>query len=77
MPGPILNSRDSTIVVEAFVNSQGRVYDYNIVSGPEDPAVQTQIADHLLLSVFEPARVFGEPIRGQAVVTFSGVSVQG
>ena len=77
MPGPILNSNDSTIVVEAFVNSQGRVYDYKIVSGPEDPAVRTQIADHLLLSVFEPARIFGEPIRGRAVVTFSGISVQG
>ena len=77
MPGPILNSNDSTIVVQAFVNSQGRVYDYKIVSGPEDPAVRTQIADQLLLSVFEPARIFGEPIRGQAVVTFSGISVQG
>jgi hypothetical protein len=77
MPGPILNSNDSTIVVQAFVNSQGRVYDYKIVSGPEDPAVRTQIADQLLLSVFEPARIFGEPIRGQAVITFSGISVQG
>ena len=27
--------------------------------------------------VFEPARVFGAPIRGRAVVTFSGISVQG
>ena len=53
MPGPILNSHDSTIVVQAFVNSQGRVYDYKIVSGPEDPGVRTQIADQLLLSVFE------------------------
>jgi len=77
MPGPILDSNDSTIVVQAFVNSQGRVYDYKIVSGPEDPAVRTQIADQLLLSVFEPARIFGEPIRGQAIITFSGISVQG
>jgi anti-sigma factor RsiW len=79
IPGPILNtnSNDSTIVVEAFVNSAGRVYDYKIVSGPEDPAVQIQVADHLLHSVFEPARIFGEPIRGRAVVTFSGISVQG
>jgi hypothetical protein len=76
-PRPILNSHDSTIIVEAYVNSQGRVYDYKIVSGPEDAAVQTQIVNQLLLSVFEPARVFGAPIRGRAVMTFSGVSVQG
>jgi hypothetical protein len=77
IPGPILDNHDATIVVEAYVNSQGRVYDYKIVSGPEDPSVQNQIADQLLLSVFEPARVFGSPIRGRAVMTFSGISVQG
>ena len=77
MPRPIVSNRDTTIVVEAFVNSAGRVYDYKIVSGPEDPIVQIQIEDQLLLSVFEPARVFGAPIRGRAVVTFSGISVQG
>ncbi|WP_213804228.1 zf-HC2 domain-containing protein [Granulicella sp. dw_53] len=77
LPRPIINSHDATIIVEAYVNSEGRVYDYKIVSGPEDTAVQIQIVDQLLLSVFEPARVFGAPIRGRAVVTFSGVSVQG
>jgi hypothetical protein len=77
MPRAIVSSNDTTIVVEAYVNSRGRVYDFNIVSGPEDSSVQTQINDQLLLSVFEPARVFGSPIRGRVVVTFSGISVQG
>ena len=76
-PRAIVCSHDSAIVVEAYVNAEGRVYDYNIVSGPEDPVVQTQIVDQLLLSVFEPARVFGSPIRGRVVVTFSGISVRG
>ncbi len=75
-PRPILNSQAATIVVEAYVNSEGRVYDYKIVSGPEDAAVQTQIVDQLVFSVFEPASVFGTPIRGRAVVTFSGISVR-
>ena len=75
-PQPIVSGRDSMIIVEAYVNSQGRVYDYKIVSGPEDDAVRVQIVDQLLLSVFEPASVFGAPIRGRAVVTFSGVSVR-
>lgn len=76
-PRPIVTPQDSTIVVEAEVNAQGRVYDYHIVSGPEDPAVQRQIENQLLLSVFEPARVFGAPIRGQVVITYAGVSVRG
>ncbi len=74
-PGAIISDHDSVIVVEAYINSLGRVYDYNIVSGPEDPAVRSQVADQLLMSVFEPASVFGAPVRGRVVLTFSGISV--
>jgi hypothetical protein len=77
MPRPIVTNHDSAIIVEAMVNDRGQVYDYKIVSGPEDVAVRTQVVDQLLLSVFEPARVFGAPVRGRVVMTFSGISVQG
>ncbi len=74
-PHPIQTSRDETIVVEANVNARGQVYDFNIVSGPSDPAVRSQIVDQLLSSVFQPASVFGGPVRGRVVLTFSGISV--
>jgi anti-sigma factor RsiW len=74
-PHAIVTPHDAVIVVEAYVNSQGRVYDYNIVSGPTDAAVKSQVVDQLLNSVFEPASVFGAPARGQVVLTFSGISV--
>ena len=74
-PRPILSPRDQTIVVEADVNSRGEVYDFHIVSGPSDPGVRTQIVEQLLSSIFQPASVFGGPIRGRVVLTFSGVSV--
>jgi hypothetical protein len=74
-PRAIVTSHDTMIVVEAYVNSQGRVYDYNIVSGPVEAAVRSQVVDHLLNSVFEPASVFGAPVRGRVVLTFSGISV--
>jgi hypothetical protein len=74
-PRAIVTGQDTAIVVEAYVNSQGRVYDYNIVSGKEDSGVQNQIVDQLLMSVFEPARAFGAPVRGRVVLTFSGISV--
>jgi len=67
----------SSVVVEAYVNREGRVYDYRIISGPDTPASRAQIENLLLSSVFEPARVFGEPVRGIAVLYFSGISVQG
>ena len=77
VPRPIVTGRDATIVVEADVNSDGRVYDFRIVSGPDDPAVRVQVTGQLLQGVFEPARVFGAPIRGRVVMTFAGISVQG
>ncbi|MGA2634019.1 MAG: zf-HC2 domain-containing protein [Terracidiphilus sp.] len=65
------------VVVEAYINGAGRVYDYRIVSGPTDEATRAQIENVLLFSVFEPARFFGQPVRGLAVLSFSGVSVRG
>jgi hypothetical protein len=65
------------VVVEAYVNGSGRVYDYRIVSGPTDPETRAEVENLLLSSVFEPARSFGQPVRGLAVLSFSGVSVRG
>jgi len=36
-----------------------------------------QIENLLLFSLFEPARFFGQPVRGLAVISFTGVSVKG
>jgi len=65
------------IIVEAYVNGEGEVYDYRIVSGPSDAATRAQVENLLVLSRFEPARFFGQPVRGLAVLSFSGVSVRG
>ena len=65
------------VVVEAYINSDGWMYDYRIVSGPNDEATRSQIENLLLTSHFEPARFFGQPVRGLAVLSFSGVSVRG
>jgi hypothetical protein len=65
------------VVVEAYVNGSGRVYDYRIVNGPNDAQTRSEVENLLLFSVFEPARFFGQPVRGLAVLSFSGVSVHG
>jgi anti-sigma factor RsiW len=66
-----------TVVIEAYINGSGQVYDYRIVSGPNDDATRSQVETLLLTSRFEPARRFGLPVRGLAVLSFSGVSVRG
>jgi anti-sigma factor RsiW len=76
-PDGAIGDRDNPVIVEAFVNGSGRVYDYKIVSGANDAQTRSQLADALLFSVFAPARAFGEPVRGVVVLSFSGVSVRG
>ena len=65
------------VVVEVYVNGEGAMYDYRIVSGPTDQATRSQVENMLLTGRFEPARFFGQPVRGLAVLSFSGVSVRG
>ncbi len=65
------------VVVEVYVNDEGAMYDYRIVSGPNDDATRSKIENMLLTSHFEAARFFGQPVRGLAVLSFSGVSVRG
>lgn len=72
-----VDGKGTPVTVEVYVDAQGRVYDYDIVAGPSDPATRAQLATLLLSSKFQPAEWFGEPVRGVAVLSFSGVSVQG
>ena len=74
---PIAWSKDSTVVVEADVNAEGKVYDFHVISGPLDERTRAEIVDKLMLQIYEPARMFGQPVRGRVVVAFSGVSVRG
>ena len=72
-----INTTSMPVVVEAYINDEGQVYDYRIISGPTDAATRAEVENLLLLSRFEPARFFGQPVRGLAVLSFSGVSVRG
>ena len=72
-----INTIPGPVVVEAYVNDAGEVYDYRIVSGPNDDATRSEVENLLVGSKFEPARFFGQPVRGLAVLSFAGVSVRG
>ncbi len=76
-PGEGVADNNNPVVVQAFVNGEGRVYDYKIVSGSADTKTRSLLEDTLLFSVFAPAQVFGQPVRGTVLLSFSGVSVRG
>ncbi len=74
---PVIPHGEATIVVEADINAEGQVYDWHMLSGPDDPDTRSAIDNQLILQVYAPARMFGQPVRGRALVTFSGVLVRG
>jgi hypothetical protein len=65
------------VLVEVAISSSGRVYDYRIVSGPTNKEVRESLDNMLLMSHFTPARFYGVPVPGRAILSFSGASVRG
>lgn len=66
------------IVVETFVDAQGRVQDYRILTpGVDVKAIEPQLDSIMIFTLFEPARSFGRPAPGRAVISFSNVQVKG
>jgi hypothetical protein len=72
-----LDTVSQPVEVEVYVNSAGRVYDYRITSGPTDAETRQHVENVLSFSVYEPARFFGQPVRGIAVWSYMGVAVKG
>lgn len=85
-PFPVLGAAESesgvagehTLVVEATVNAQGEVVNYQILHGPRGLAVRRQLDQVLLFSRFRPQMSFGRPIAGgRVVLSFSEIRVHG
>lgn len=73
LPSPYPVARD--LIVLAYIDHRGGVYDYKVASSePLDQRVRGQLANALLTSKFEPAQRFGQPILGQRVILYQRVN---
>ncbi len=68
---------DGSVVVRVFVDARGRVYDYRVISGTANSRSREALQNEMMWSVWEPARVFGSPVCGSAIVSLAGISVPG
>ena len=81
--GSALDSiNDDSLVIEAYVDSKGRVQDYRILSdSKEDNPLLPQVKKNMLIfttfTTFRPALSMGRPTTGRAILSFSRVSVKG
>ena len=77
--GMTLDTIDSeSLVIEAYVNANGRVQDYRILSDTQDSKeVLPQVKRMLIFTTFRPALSMGRPTPSRAVLSFSKISVRG
>lgn len=67
-----------SLVIEAYVGTDGRVQDYRILSDPaEMQELLPQVKNMLIFTTFRPATSMGRPMPGRAVLSFSKISVKG
>jgi hypothetical protein len=69
---------DDSLVIEAYVDANGRVQDYRILSDSADSKeVMPQVKQMLIFTTFRPALSMGRPTPSKAVLSFSKISVRG
>ena len=67
-----------SVVVEAYVDANGRVQDYRVLSAPnEQKDLTPELKNMLIFTTFKPATAFGQPTAGRAILSFSNVQVKG
>ena len=70
--------KDDSVVIEAYVDSNGRVQDYRVLSDPQQPKdLPPQLKNVLIFTTFRPATFMGRPTAGTAILSFSKISVKG
>lgn len=69
---------EDSLVIEAYVDANGRVQDYRILSNPDQLAdLPHPVKNMLIFTTFRPATWLGTPRPGTAVLSFSKISVKG
>ena len=69
---------DDSLVIEAYVDANGRVQDYRILSDSETSSqVLPEVKRMLIFTTFRPALSMGRPTPSRAVLSFSKISVRG
>ena len=69
---------DDSLVIEAYVDANGRVQDYRILSDSDaSKQVLPQVKRMLIFTTFRPALSMGRPTPSKAVLSFSKINVKG
>ncbi len=74
--GPYAMPPNTTVLV--YVDMRGGAYKFDLPEEQNtDHKLRAEIAKALLFAEFEPATVFGQPVAGRVVLTFTSCTVKG
>ena len=73
---------DDSLVIEAYVDENGRVQDYRVLSDPDGakqlpPRIKSMLLDFMTFTTYRPALSMGRPTPSRTVLSFSKISVRG
>ena len=69
---------EDSLVIQAYIDANGRVQDYRILSDPDKlKDLPHPIKNMLIFTTFRPATWMGSPRPGTAILSFSKISVKG
>jgi len=78
MPADSVDGVNEPIMIETYVDAQGRVENYRVLTeGLDLKAIEPQLDSIMIFTLFQPARSFGRPAPGRAVISFSNIHVKG
>jgi Putative zinc-finger len=77
LPPVNLGAGAQPLVLVTYVNAQGRVTSYRIISGQQTPGLMQRLDQMMYYSLFQPATSFGQPTSGQVVLSFRTITVRG
>ena len=64
---------DEPLTIETQVGDEGRVTDYEVLSGPQSAEVNGWIREMMSLAQFTPATAFGKPVASRIILSFVAV----
>jgi hypothetical protein len=64
---------EEPLTIETHVGDAGRVLDYKVIAGEENPETNLWVREILSIAQFTPATAFGRPVESKIILSFVAV----
>jgi hypothetical protein len=76
LAGKEMDSPPESLLIEAFIDEDGRATDFRVIQGNYSPEVDRWVWDHLYYAQFSPATSFGSAVPSSIILSFVAGAVE-